>query len=582
MEYNSFPPPTYQHVCSVDKSSKDSPEKSSVSNVESTHAGAWSPKRPFLCDHRGCGKSYYCKAHLVRHQSSCHSFVCSVKNCTKTFVMSSHTESKKYHCSENGCEEVFNKKHQLYAHRLEHKTVLPFQCDFEGCRKQFSKMSRLLVHERTHTGERPFVCDHEGCEKSYARKAHLVRHQSSCHREKTHHTFVCGVKNCTKTFASKCGLDKHAISVHTVPSKYYCSESGCDKAFHKKHQLRVHSFEHKGVLPFQCDFEGCNKQFKQTSHLLAHKQFHNPYVCDVEGCAEVFTRWSNLRAHKALEHKRKFKCDICQKTFQKPGQLANHTKLHDSSKMLKCPYDDCSRTYSELRNLKAHIRSYHEGQKVKCNECGKELVNRSKLRSHLKWHEQSDSSVKKSYPRKGHRRKPASIKVINGVMNTHSPMLDIEFKVNEPPKNINQAMEQSDTITGKELKCQMELHRSDNTAIVQLDRKACVEALETSRSDISLQNADSECGELSEAVSGMNELFEKDVCCGEKVCAETNNISDDITHVSDCKEYDTNTRSTMTSNRLLQCDLLDPVACRDQIVSVVPLNCYRTEVVESL
>ena len=300
-----------------------------------------------------------------------------------------------------------------------------YVCEYDGCSMSFSRPNRLEIHVRTHTGERPYVCDYEDCKKSYVRKMHLDRHIDTAHSKKTELLHHCTFDGCTKYFASKCGLNKHIKSSHQDPNNYRCPVEGCGKAFHKKHQLRAHGFEHSGVLPFQCDVEGCNKQFTQTSHLQRHKKIHTLYECDEEGCSKKFEKWSLLRKHKAIAHATKHACKICRKSFPRPILLSKHMEIHatDCLQMFKCPQDNCSRIYSEAKNLRMHIRSYHEGKKLKCDDCGQEVVNKAKLRQHLKLHQRKDNSTEvKSYPNKGHRRKAVPVKVVDHILNIISPV----------------------------------------------------------------------------------------------------------------------------------------------------------------
>lgn len=64
-------------------------------------------------------------------------------------------------------------------------------------------------------------------------------------------------------------------------------------------------------------------------------------------------------------------CSKCGKTFSRPSFLKEHLATHltpesSSTNTFKCPYGGCIRSYTAKRNLNAHIRSCHEGQKFKC------------------------------------------------------------------------------------------------------------------------------------------------------------------------------------------------------------------------
>lgn len=314
-----------------------------------------------------------------------------------------------------------------------------YVCSYEKCGKYFSKQSRLIVHIRTHTGERPFVCTYDGCQKSYVRKNHLVRHEETAHQRKevkVDKTFLCVFIGCSKPFASSCALTKHVKCSHMSAAIYKCSKAGCERTFHKRHQLRCHTYEHQGVLPFQCDFQNCGIRFRQSSHLQRHKKTHKERSCDHEGCSKTFEKWSQLRKHKAQVHRTEHKCDICGRTFPRPSVLQTHKKSHSEAvQMINCPHANCSRKYMELKNLKAHIRSFHEEECYKCNasDCNKIFTSKNKLLVHKKVH---DPVIKhqfdRLYPNKGHRRKSVANKLVTHILQTDSPLpSDIAARTDE-------------------------------------------------------------------------------------------------------------------------------------------------------
>ena len=74
-----------------------------------------------------------------------------------------------------------------------------------------------------------------------------------------------------------------------------------------------------------------------------------------------------------------FKCQVCMKAFVKKSYLKEHEMGHVvNSEMFQCPKDNCDRRYALMRNLNAHIKSYHLGQNFPCSkdECNKTFATK--------------------------------------------------------------------------------------------------------------------------------------------------------------------------------------------------------------
>jgi len=94
-----------------------------------------------------------------------------------------------------------------------------------------------------------------------------------------------------------------------------------------------------GSLKFHaCDYEGCSRTYKKTSHLRAHLLLHlglRPFKCTFGSCQKGFTRSDELARHTRTHTKvRTHLCHLCHMTFSRSDHLSKHLKSHERKENL--------------------------------------------------------------------------------------------------------------------------------------------------------------------------------------------------------------------------------------------------------
>lgn len=165
--------------------------------------------------------------------------------------------------------------------------------------------------------------------------------------------------------------------------------------------LRLHTERLNGDL--RCRWPKCLSRatFRTPSALRTHLiNFHvNPLLCTHPGCTyrRPFGKQNDLNRHVISVHSnsRDHKCIAkdCNVEFSRKDKLKKH--MREEHQNLKCPYNHCSATVLETKELE-HLQSSHGPYECALGLCEDELASRfleGSLKRHLRKDHQIEHSV---------------------------------------------------------------------------------------------------------------------------------------------------------------------------------------------
>jgi hypothetical protein len=174
-------------------------------------------------DCKRCEKTYKTKKGLLAHNRNVH-------------------EDRKLSCKI--CLTIFTNSRALYRHiQRDHQNIT---CP--SCEKIFTSTTSLHIHVQSIHQKVRHECGE--CQQSFSHQSALKRHIKS-HHSNIQSKYTCDI--CAKVCIGRESIRKHMSAVHQE-KRYECKI--CKIKFAKLLRVWQHSFNHRGLMPYNCSV--CN------------------------------------------------------------------------------------------------------------------------------------------------------------------------------------------------------------------------------------------------------------------------------------------------------------------------------------
>ncbi|XP_055325249.1 testis-specific zinc finger protein topi-like isoform X2 [Sitodiplosis mosellana] len=283
------------------------------------------------------------------------------------------------------CDLLFADTSGLFQHKMTHDISTGYECS--SCELASRNLKFILNHRVSECPyemyeknpkincQLRFVCS--DCEATYPSLAQLYEHR---HLKSHFQTLYSRTSEQNEYFCEKCGQifekDVNALMVHidaihskkgktqslpmtTTVRPYLCEV--CGKGYTQSSHLYQHLRFHKGIKPFECTKDGCNRRFTIRPDLNDHiRKCHTgerPYKCS--DCHKTFLTGSVYYQHRLIHrNERRYGCRTCEKRFHRSDALKNHERIHSGEKPYACGV--CAKTFRQKGDRDKHFRSRHQ------------------------------------------------------------------------------------------------------------------------------------------------------------------------------------------------------------------------------
>jgi hypothetical protein len=284
-----------------------------------------------------------------------------------------------YHCSFEPCEAVFSRPCRLAEHERKHTGEKPFTCPH--CPKAYNRDYHLSRHlQLSHTDSRDYACSYEGCAKAFATRQRRDVHENTHVNKKQ---IDCTWEGCTATFRKKPVMAAHIKEVHLGLKPFVCEELNpatnepCGAGYQTNFKLQQHiKTIHSDIPRFYCAMctkpaaDGVSMEllaFVSYKEMLEHKRSHHI------AAATPAQRGRPLKSpqEKPLPKPRRKHNQHSAKSAS--NDTANRlTGIPTASSEISCLKSYCAATFADEESCATHCADVHGMAEVEIAEALKE------------------------------------------------------------------------------------------------------------------------------------------------------------------------------------------------------------------
>ncbi|VVC95011.1 unnamed protein product [Leptidea sinapis] len=214
--------------------------------------------------------------------------------------------------------------------------------------------------------------------------------------------------NCSRIFPSAETLNTHKCRKRTRKRKPTDDNSVCvptQEDFLKRAQgrprsdnslLKVKKTKSRENASQIVTCHNCNESFSSKVRLKFHMQFHDktdlltPEGYSCKECSLTLATETELFDHVHFQHhkQKKWQCPVeeCGKMFFLRATLTKHSRTHTDTRRYVCV--TCGKRFLDKQTLDEHGVTHLQIKPFQCHICLKQLTRRSRLRMHLRAHEE--------------------------------------------------------------------------------------------------------------------------------------------------------------------------------------------------